>query len=207
MEEGPPVVAKFYRPERWSDAAILEEHAFVAELAEREIPVVPALTLNGATLHSFGGFKFAVFPRRGGGGVGRHRLRAGGGTQPPQPEPIPIWSGGTRARGVRRAVESGDGWSPFPNPPIAAGRVKTPAITNLDELAVRLKSARAYASEIGRTDPLTVCFAAFNRDDDPAAYADLGIEWLAVQFDGCTTRAEWIDRLCAFAARVGGPAR
>ena len=66
MEEGPPVVAKFYRPERWSDAAILEEHAFVQELVEREIPVVPALTIGGATLHSFGGFKFAVFPRRGG---------------------------------------------------------------------------------------------------------------------------------------------
>ena len=66
MEEGPPVVAKFYRPERWSDAAILEEHAFVQELHEREIPVVPAMTLNGATLHSFGGFKFAIFPRRGG---------------------------------------------------------------------------------------------------------------------------------------------
>ena len=66
MEEGPPVVAKFYRPERWSDAAILEEHGFVQELVEREIPVVPALTLNGATLHTFNGFKFAVFPRRGG---------------------------------------------------------------------------------------------------------------------------------------------
>lgn len=66
MEEGPPVVAKFYRPDRWSDAAILEEHAFVQELYEREIPVVPALTLHGSTLHSFGGFKFAIFPRRGG---------------------------------------------------------------------------------------------------------------------------------------------
>ena len=66
MEEGPPVVAKFYRPQRWSDAAILEEHAFVAELVEREIPVVPALTLNGATLHQFGGFRFAVFTRKGG---------------------------------------------------------------------------------------------------------------------------------------------
>ena len=66
MEDGPPVVAKFYRPERWSDAAIVEEHGFVAELFEREIPVVPALTLNGATLHNFGGFRFAVFPRRGG---------------------------------------------------------------------------------------------------------------------------------------------
>ena len=66
MEEGAPVVAKFYRPERWSDAAILEEHAFVAELYEREIPVVPALTLNGSTLHTFNGYRFAVFPRRGG---------------------------------------------------------------------------------------------------------------------------------------------
>jgi Ser/Thr protein kinase RdoA (MazF antagonist) len=65
-EEGPPVVVKFYRPERWSDAAILEEHAFVADLAEREIPVVPALTIEGRTLHQFGGFSFAVFPSRGG---------------------------------------------------------------------------------------------------------------------------------------------
>jgi Ser/Thr protein kinase RdoA (MazF antagonist) len=66
MEEGPPVVAKFYRPGRWSDAAILEEHAFVQELAEREIPAVPALALGGRTLNEFGGFRFAVFPRKGG---------------------------------------------------------------------------------------------------------------------------------------------
>jgi len=65
-EEGPPVVVKFYRPERWSDAAILEEHAFVAELEEREVPVVPAMTVEGRTLHTFDGFRFAVFPRRGG---------------------------------------------------------------------------------------------------------------------------------------------
>ena len=60
------VVAKFYRPARWSDAQILEEHAFVRELAEREIPVVAPLELRGATLHGFGGFRFAVYPRRGG---------------------------------------------------------------------------------------------------------------------------------------------
>lgn len=66
MEEGAPVVVKFYRPQRWSDAAIAEEHRFVAELVEREIPVVPALTIGGATLHTFNGFRFAVFPRRGG---------------------------------------------------------------------------------------------------------------------------------------------
>ncbi len=66
MEEGAPLIAKFYRPGRWTDEAILEEHAFVQELAEREIPVVPALTVNGKTLHGFGGFRFAVFPKHGG---------------------------------------------------------------------------------------------------------------------------------------------
>lgn len=67
MEDGPPLVAKFYRPARWSDAAILEEHAFVSELVEREIPVVPALAPgDGKTLHQFNGFRFAVFPRHGG---------------------------------------------------------------------------------------------------------------------------------------------
>ncbi|MEP7183560.1 MAG: serine/threonine protein kinase [Betaproteobacteria bacterium] len=62
-DEGPPVVVKFYRPARWSDAQIQEEHAFVAELAEREIPAVPALAFGGATLQTFAGFRFAVYPR------------------------------------------------------------------------------------------------------------------------------------------------
>ena len=53
-------------PGAGADAAILEEHAFVQELAEREIPVVPALVLDGITLHSFKGFRFAVFPKHGG---------------------------------------------------------------------------------------------------------------------------------------------
>ncbi len=66
MQEGAPLVAKFYRPERWTDAAILEEHAFVQVLVEHEIPVVPALTLQGKTLHHFEGFRFAVFPKHGG---------------------------------------------------------------------------------------------------------------------------------------------
>ncbi len=66
VEDGAPVVAKFYRPGRWSDAAILEEHAFTTQLAEREIPAVPALALNGTTLHRHSGFRFAVFPRQGG---------------------------------------------------------------------------------------------------------------------------------------------
>jgi len=66
MEEGPPLVAKFYRPQRWSDAAILEEHAFTLELVAREIPVVAPLEAGGSTLHAWQGYRFAVFPRRGG---------------------------------------------------------------------------------------------------------------------------------------------
>ncbi|WP_441459509.1 serine/threonine protein kinase [Burkholderia thailandensis] len=66
VEDGAPIVAKFYRPHRWSNEAILEEHAFVAELAAREIPAVPALAFDGRTLHEFEGFRFAIFERRGG---------------------------------------------------------------------------------------------------------------------------------------------
>ena len=66
MENSPALVAKFYRPARWTDAAILEEHAFVATLAEREIPVVPALQINGHTLHTYNGFRFSVFAKQGG---------------------------------------------------------------------------------------------------------------------------------------------
>ncbi|MFZ5524068.1 MAG: serine/threonine protein kinase [Pseudomonadota bacterium] len=66
MQDGPPLVAKFYRPERWTDAAIMEEHAFVAALAMREIQVVPAQEINGRTLHLFDGFRFSVFARQGG---------------------------------------------------------------------------------------------------------------------------------------------
>jgi len=65
-EDEAPVVAKFYRPARWTDAQILEEHALTAELAEAEVPVVPPLAFDGATLHRFGGFRFAVFARHGG---------------------------------------------------------------------------------------------------------------------------------------------
>jgi Ser/Thr protein kinase RdoA (MazF antagonist) len=60
------VVAKFYRPNRWSEAQILEEHAFAAELMAAEVPMVGPLSLNGATLNHYGGFAFSVSPRRGG---------------------------------------------------------------------------------------------------------------------------------------------
>jgi Ser/Thr protein kinase RdoA (MazF antagonist) len=66
LEDGPVVVAKFYRPGRWSDAQIQEEHDFAAELMRAEVPVIGPLMLLGQTLHHFGDFAFSVSPRRGG---------------------------------------------------------------------------------------------------------------------------------------------
>jgi Ser/Thr protein kinase RdoA (MazF antagonist) len=66
LEDGSAVVTKFYRPQRWTDEQILEEHAFSAELMAAEIPVVGPMALGGKTLHHFGDFAFSVSPRRGG---------------------------------------------------------------------------------------------------------------------------------------------
>ncbi|MDX8410626.1 MAG: serine/threonine protein kinase [Mariprofundaceae bacterium] len=64
--EGSPVVAKFYRPERWSDEAILEEHEFTLDLAAQEIPVVPPLRIAGKTLFHYGPYCFSLYPLAGG---------------------------------------------------------------------------------------------------------------------------------------------
>lgn len=66
LEDAPPLVAKFYRPGRWSEGAILEEHAFARELAEDDIPVVAPLLDGGRSLHHRGPFRFALFPCHGG---------------------------------------------------------------------------------------------------------------------------------------------
>ncbi len=88
VEDDEPVVVKFYRPGRWSDEAILEEHAFALELAAAEIPVVAPLVIEQGrlpgsigtvpkedctllepaadTLLNHAGFRYAIFPRRGG---------------------------------------------------------------------------------------------------------------------------------------------
>ncbi|HVL56884.1 MAG TPA: serine/threonine protein kinase [Burkholderiaceae bacterium] len=66
LDDGDCVVAKFYRPGRWSDSQILEEHAFAAELAAAEVPVVAPLSRDGVTLHHAADHRFAVYPRRGG---------------------------------------------------------------------------------------------------------------------------------------------
>jgi Ser/Thr protein kinase RdoA (MazF antagonist) len=67
IEEGKPLIAKFYRPGRWSDEQIVEEHEFCLELAENELPVVaPWRNEAGQSLFHYQGFRFALYPRQGG---------------------------------------------------------------------------------------------------------------------------------------------
>lgn len=67
IEDSTPLIAKFYRPDRWTEAQIMEEHQFSLELQDAEISVVaPMVDEHGATLHTYEGFQFALFRRRGG---------------------------------------------------------------------------------------------------------------------------------------------
>ncbi len=66
LDDGRFVVVKFYRPGRWSAEQILEEHAFALELADAELPVIAPLLESGSSLHQYGEFGFALYPRQGG---------------------------------------------------------------------------------------------------------------------------------------------
>lgn len=66
IADAEPVVVKFYRPGRWSDAQIIEEHRFTQELAELEIPVVEPMIFDGQTLHEHAGYRYTVYRRQGG---------------------------------------------------------------------------------------------------------------------------------------------
>jgi Ser/Thr protein kinase RdoA (MazF antagonist) len=67
IEEGQPLIAKFYRPDRWSFAQILEEHDFCFELVGHELPIVaPLRNAEGKSLLEYDGFHFALYPRQGG---------------------------------------------------------------------------------------------------------------------------------------------
>lgn len=67
LEDGQPLIAKFYRPNRWTRDQIQEEHDFCAELVENDLPVVPPMPdADGNTIRDHGGFMFALFERRGG---------------------------------------------------------------------------------------------------------------------------------------------
>jgi len=66
LEDEAPIIAKFYRPDRWTDSAILEEHQFSLSLAAEDIPVIAPLEISEQTLFEHEGFRFALFKRSGG---------------------------------------------------------------------------------------------------------------------------------------------
>ena len=65
-DNGVRYVVKFYRPERWSNEQIQEEHDFSQSLFDEEIPVATPIIINGRSLHEYKGFRFALFPSIGG---------------------------------------------------------------------------------------------------------------------------------------------
>lgn len=69
LERGGSIIVKFYRPERWSDAQIIEEHGFIAELAALEIPVGAPVAIDGETLLEYAGFRLSVFEQLAGRAV------------------------------------------------------------------------------------------------------------------------------------------
>ncbi len=66
IEDELPIIAKFYRPARWTDAMIKEEHQFTLELAEADLPVVAPLLIDNETIFTYEGYRFSLYPRFGG---------------------------------------------------------------------------------------------------------------------------------------------
>jgi alkanesulfonate monooxygenase SsuD/methylene tetrahydromethanopterin reductase-like flavin-dependent oxidoreductase (luciferase family) len=141
-------------------------------------------------------------------------FRAGGnsmGFRPVQRPHPPIWVGGNSRAAIRRAVELGNGWAPFPNTAAMAQYTRTPAMETLEDLKTRLALARAHAAEIGRREPLDVCYAlagmgaatldAGEARERVAAFREVGVTWLTVGFPG-DTRREYVTALEGFARDV-----
>jgi probable F420-dependent oxidoreductase len=145
---------------------------------------------------------------------GRH-FRAEGHTVLPRPVQRPhppLWIGGNSRRAMRRAVEHGDGWLPFPAPARMARRVHTAAMESEEDLAEALGQLRALTERAGRT-PLDVCAAPFELTyvkqlpgaDQLVASAErfekLGIGWLILT-PPARTRAEFLDGVAQLGSEV-----
>ncbi len=141
-------------------------------------------------------------------------FRAAGNTARPRPiqrPGPPIWVGGNSRRALRRAVELGDGWLPFPAPAKMASRVGTAKLEGLGDLRALLAYAREHAEKVGRSAPLDVAFSpvAYHEPlpeptallDLAAELADAGVTWLVIGLPH-RDRAEFCDAIARFGEDV-----
>lgn len=148
---------------------------------------------------------------------GRH-FEAEGNTALPRPVQCPhppIWVGGNAKRAIRRAVEHGQGWLPFPVPAKMARHIRTAPLATLDDLAARIAYAREHAEAVGRTEPLDIAFVPWSFQlhagggdpdwprvrEEAAQLEELGVTWLVLNV-ACATRAEYEARLEAIAGNL-----
>ncbi len=126
----------------------------------------------------------------------------------------PIWVGGNSGKAIRRAVESAQGWSPFPVKGKMSQRVHTDEIVSIDDLRRKIGEARQLAREIGRTEPLDVCMVPFGMTmhagqrpepalviDQMAELAEAGVTWAPIAFP-CETRRDYLANVEWFATHI-----
>ena len=133
------------------------------------------------------------------------------GFRPVQRPHPPLWIGGNSRTAIRRAVELGDGWVPFPNTQAMAQFTRTPPLETLDDLAARVAFMREHAAAVGRTAPLDICYSLSPMGAPPldaatalaqvARLRPLGVTWLTVGF-AADTRAAYIAALQRFGRDV-----
>jgi len=133
-----------------------------------------------------------------------------------RPHP-PIWVGGNSPRAIRRAVEHGQGWSPFPLPAVAAGRARSAAIESVGDLARGIERMRALAEERGRREPLDVCFVPFGVEmnrrrplevgplrEQLHALETIGVGWVSIGMP-TRSRSAYLEGLAEFSELILQP--
>jgi probable F420-dependent oxidoreductase len=144
-------------------------------------------------------------------GRGFHAAGNSMGFRPAQHPHPPMWIGGNSRTAIRRAVELGDGWAPFPNTAAMSRYTRTPALETLDDLARRITFAREHAAAVGRKAPLDICYSLSGLGSsalEPAEALDrigklgaLGVTWLTVGFR-TDSRREYIATMQRFSSQV-----